>query len=137
MILDHAGSSLAVDPAETHVLRATVLSIVVTLGLGPNTAVLCTVWCHPAHSRTFSCPHQNAVTSPRATGEDSCPAVSALTTAFVRDETRQGSGTAGITLLGHVTRVPFVSLPSDTRLINDASTSLALSSLPVLPALRL
>lgn len=32
---------------EYHVFRAVVLSIVATLAIGPNAALLCSAWCHP------------------------------------------------------------------------------------------
>lgn len=54
-------------------VRAAVLSIVLTLVIGPNAGALCSVWCHPEQAATSSCPHQDATTSPGVTREDSCP----------------------------------------------------------------
>jgi hypothetical protein len=49
---------------EHHMVRAAVLSIVLTLVIGPNAGALCSVWCHPEQAATSSCPHQDATTSP-------------------------------------------------------------------------
>lgn len=41
-------------------LRATVLSIVFTVAVGPNAALLCKVWCDPGAAAASGCHHQGS-----------------------------------------------------------------------------
>jgi hypothetical protein len=77
------------------VFRAAVLSIVLTLANGPNATLLCSVWCHPAEALPAECQHQDATTSPRATGDDGCRTAPARAAALVREDGKRGSATAG------------------------------------------
>jgi hypothetical protein len=42
------------------VLRATVLSIVFAVAVGPNAALLCRVWCDPGAATASGCHHQRS-----------------------------------------------------------------------------
>jgi hypothetical protein len=67
------------------VFRAAVLSIVLTLGAGPNAALLCAVWCHPQPSSVPTCPHHGASSAPQMTRENGCPLSPASAPATVRE----------------------------------------------------
>lgn len=73
--------------------RAAVLPIVLTLAVGPNASLLCAVWCHPDAASAGQCGHPNATSTPRLATDDSCPAIVAGSTAFVREDTRRGVST--------------------------------------------
>ena len=118
-------------------LRAAVLPIVLTLALGPNAAVLCTVWCHPQEIQDSACQHQDATTSPRVTREDSCRTVPAAATAFVREEAKRGTSTAGVPHVVSVSPFLFAPPPSDTTWANSASTSRLVVRPALLIALRI
>lgn len=90
-----AGAALAPVSGEVLVFRAAVLSIVLALAVGPNAALLCSVWCHPVETQSSACPHQGGLTSSRVTGEDSCRTAPGATSPVVREE-----GTTGA-LTGH------------------------------------
>ena len=77
--------------ASTHVFRAAVVSIVLTLAVGQNAALLCSVWCHPPEAASGACEPQHQATSPSLTGNDSCTQVAAGATAFVREDVRRGA----------------------------------------------
>jgi hypothetical protein len=71
------------------VLRAAVFSIVLTLAAGPNTSLLCALWCHPADT-AGPCEHGDRTRTPSITANDSCPDVVGTSTAFVREDGRRG-----------------------------------------------
>lgn len=117
--------------------RAAVLSVVLTLAFGPNATVLCAVWCHPEGDKTSACQHQDATTSPQVIGEDGCRTVPAAATAFVREEAKRESRTAGAQ---HAVLIPpfrFAPSLTETTRTNDPSTLLAVGSPPLLIALRI
>ena len=68
--------------------RAAVLVVVLMLAGGPNATLLCAVWCHPEEAKSSACQHQDAITPPSVTREDSCGTVAGTFTALVRDEVK-------------------------------------------------
>ena len=131
------GGDIAPEPSEHQVLRAAVLSIVLTLAVGPNAALLCAVWCHPGAARTSECQHQDATTSPRVSGEDSCRTAQASATAVVREDARRGSAAA---VVQHAVAAPrFQVAPplADATRANPPRMSPAAYAPPVLIALRI
>jgi hypothetical protein len=132
---DRRGSCLFLS--ERSVLRAAVLSIVLTLVIGPNTTLLCSVWCHPDGAHTSACQHQDATTSPRVTGEDSCRTVPARPSAFVREDTKRGSPTP---ISQQAVAVPLFRLgppPTHAARAYDKTPSLDAPTSPLPIALRI
>jgi hypothetical protein len=86
-----AGPLLAFSVGELQVFRAAVLSIVLTLAVGQNAALLCSVWCHPPEAAANACEHQHQAPSPGVTANDSCTPLVAEATAFVREDVRRGA----------------------------------------------
>lgn len=117
--------------------RAAIVSIVLTLIVGPNTALLCSVWCHPEEATTSTCQHQNATTSPRVTGQARCGAPPANATAFVRQEARRGSPTNDAQYVFVVGALRFAFLLTDASQADGASRSLSAEGPPRLIALRI
>ena len=72
--------------ASIDVFRAALVSIVLTLTLGQNAALLCSVWCHPQQSANSACEHQPAASSPGVTANEGCIRVDAGATPFVRED---------------------------------------------------
>jgi hypothetical protein len=134
MFLGEAGASLARHQPEDFVFRAAVFSIVLTVALTPNAAVLCTAWCHPEETKS-TCEHQEASTSRLVTGEDSCRTIPAAAAAFLREEAKRGAPPGSLESL----LLPFQQAPppTDTDRTNDVNTSLALGSPPLLIPLRI
>ena len=89
--LVQTGAALAFICSEHHVFRAAVVSIVLTLAVGQNAALLCSVWCHPPEATTGASEHQCQATSPSVIGNDSCTRLAAEATAFVREDVRRGA----------------------------------------------
>lgn len=72
------------------VFRAAVLSIVLTLAVGPSASLLCAVWCHPEAATAAPCEHQDPTNFPSVAEKDSCPDIAAGATTFVREDVRRG-----------------------------------------------
>jgi hypothetical protein len=73
------------------VFRAAVVSIVLTLAVGQDTALVCSVWCHPPEAAPGVCEHQHQLTPLSVTGNDSCTQLAAGATVFVREDVRRGA----------------------------------------------
>jgi hypothetical protein len=71
------------------VFRAALVSIVLTLTLGQNTALLCRILCHPQGSVNSGCEHQAPTSVPSVTGSESCTQVTSWAAPFVREDGRQ------------------------------------------------
>jgi hypothetical protein len=54
------------------VFRTTVLSIVLTLAIGPIAESLCAAWCHPQSGAASACHHKHSPTSPGVAGDSNC-----------------------------------------------------------------
>jgi hypothetical protein len=135
LISSGVGARLALIAAEGSVFRAAVFSIVLTLAIGPNATLLCSVWCHPHEVKTSACQHQGATTSPQVTGEDSCRTVVATLTAFVREEGKRGQQTSqpAVSVAQFGLAVP----RTDATRNPGPNTAPAVVSPPILIALRI
>ena len=71
--------------------RATVLSIVLALVVGPNASVLCKAWCDPAEAAATQCHHERGSLSATLTGTDDCGSVVAHSAVAVKDDARGGA----------------------------------------------
>ena len=61
---------LPLEVASINVFRAALVSVVLTLAIGPNAGLLCTVWCHDDTS--MGCPHHESTTSASVRADDTC-----------------------------------------------------------------
>ena len=77
---------LPLRSASIDMSRAALVSIVLTLALGQNASLLCSVWCHPQESLISVCRHQAPTTPPSVTGSESCTQIAADPTPFVRED---------------------------------------------------
>lgn len=83
------GVLLAIHRAEYYVFRATVLSIVLTLAVGPHAMLLCRAWCDSQAGAPTGCHHEDPAISPGVvTGDHSCDNV-VIGAAFVRVDVRR------------------------------------------------
>jgi hypothetical protein len=69
-----------------NVFRAAILSIVLTLAAGPNTALLCNAWCHPGEHMGNGCEYKRQSASPMVTSNEDCKEAIVGAMAFVREE---------------------------------------------------
>jgi hypothetical protein len=103
--------------ASIDVFRAALVSIVVTLTLGQNAALLCSIWCHPQQSANSACEHQAPMTSPTVTGNESCVQIAAGPTPLVREEARRVAADSSAQRGAVVARFQFV--PQSTSTARD------------------
>ena len=132
---DWPGSCPPTD--EKVVIRAAVLSIVLTLAVGPSANLLCSVWCHPEDATNAACEHQNATTSPRVTGEDSCRTTPTTAAAFTRDEAKRGSSPNGDQQAAVARTLRLADPLTEAIQPREGRGSLATAVSPVLIALRI
>lgn len=69
--------------------RATVLSIVLTVAIGQEAALICGAWCHPIERTAAGCAHHDQTTLPGITSEEACRDAALGATAFVREDPRR------------------------------------------------
>ena len=93
--------------------RAALVSVVLTLAIGPNAGLLCTVWCLDATST--GCPHQDSTTSPSVRADDTCNEVAVGAVAFVREDGRRIAPAPDSQNALVVIRFRFVAPPIDPR----------------------
>ena len=74
--------------ASIDVFRASILSIVLTLGAGQNIGLLCHMWCPPDAGRVSGCEHQTTA-SPSLTPYEDCNEAASDAIAIAREEGRQ------------------------------------------------
>lgn len=123
--------------ASIDVFRAALVSIVLTLTLGQNAALLCSVWCHPQQDATSTCEHQVPMTFPGVTGNESCIQVAAELTALVREDARRAATGSHAQQGTVVARFPL--LPPSTTSARDLERAQAPppAARPLLLALRI
>lgn len=119
-------------------LRATVVSIVLLLAIGQETALLCRVWCHPGGAPMAEC-HEHAQsdgTSPSVRGDESCGQVMVISGFLAREDMRRASD-QGTRYAQVVPRFQVPSSPNEARQGSDPGRASPLESRPLIVALRI
>jgi hypothetical protein len=118
------------------VLRAALLSIVLTLAAGPDAALLCGIWCHSGGGMAGACEHQTETTSPAIIARDDCT-VSGSAIVFVREDARRGTS-APTGQRGDLVPQSALTPPASGRLSSYEAASRGLLELrPLILALRI
>ena len=130
-----AGAALALTGGEDPVFRAALFSIVLTLAVGPNSDLLCKVWCPDATSA--GCPHQGSTTSPNVSADDSCSRVVVGAVGFVREDARRTAAAPDAQNALVLPRFRLVPSPTNLRLGFEAGRRLLLEEPPFILALRI
>jgi hypothetical protein len=129
---------LPLELASIDVFRAALVSIVLTLTLGQNVALLCRVWCHPYYGANSACGTQVPTTSPTATANESCAQVANGPAPFVREEDGRKPASASDGQQGLViARFQFVPPPSLSARDRDRREATQLDARPLVLALRI
>lgn len=113
--------------------RAALSLIVLTLAVGQNAGLLCTVWCPEATST--ECPHQDSTTSPRVRANDNCTTVAVGAVTFVREDGRRTAPDSHNALAA--LRFRFLTPPADSRRDDESGRRLLLEERPLVIALRI
>ena len=115
--------------------RATPFLIVLTLTVGQNAGLLCTVWCPEATST--ECPHQDSTTSPSMRANDNCTTVAVGAVTFVREDGRRTAPAPDSRSALAVLRFRFLSPPADPLRGYESGRRLLLEERPLVIALRI
>ena len=114
-------------------IRATVLSIVLTVAFGQEATLICGVWCHPIERTAAGCTHHDQTTLPGIASEESCRAAELGATPFVREDARRE---ARALLQGYIS-APFAIASSQTASFNDVALAGPLQTRPSVLILRI
>ena len=131
------GLSFALRRMSVHVFRAALLSIVLTLAVGPTASLLCAVLCHPDAATAASCEHRDPNSRPSVAAKEDCPDIAAGTAALVREEVRRGVSTSDGQ---HAVVVPpfrFTPPPSPPAFGREPGQHPPLEARPLVLALRI
>jgi hypothetical protein len=75
---------------EHQVFRTFVLSIALTLAVGPSATLLCRVWCDAQAAAASGCRHEKHTRSTGVRAEDTCDRVGVSVAAFLREDVQRG-----------------------------------------------
>ena len=81
--------------ASSEVFRAALLSIVLTLAAGQNTALFCGAWCHSAAGLAGACEHQTQTTAPGVAANGEC-AINGNLVVFLQEDGRRSASALNV-----------------------------------------
>jgi hypothetical protein len=125
---------LPLEVASINVFRAALFSVVLSLAIGQNAGLLCTVWCPDATST--ACPHQESTTAPSVRADDTCTNVAVAAVALVREEGRRTAPGPDVQNALVILRFRFVAPPTDPPRY-ESGRRLLLEERPLVIALRI
>jgi hypothetical protein len=116
--------------------RAVLFSIVLTMAVGQNAALVCTVRCPDATST--ACPDQESTTSPSVgTRADTCANVAVGALAFVREDGRLTAAAPDAQNALVILRFQLVAPPTDLRAGHESGQRMLLEERPLVIPLQI
>jgi hypothetical protein len=128
-------SLLPLEVTSVNVLRTVLLSVVLTLAIGPNAGVVCKVWCHDASST--GCPHQDSATSPSVRADDNCTTTAVGAVTLAREDGRRTAPAPDAQNALGILRFRLVAPPTDPRSGHEPGRRRMLEERPLVIALRI
>jgi len=122
---------------EHHVFRAVLLSIVLSLAVGQNVALLCRAWCNAHVAAASGCHHEDSSTTPTVAGDESCDNVAVAATAVLREDVRRSVSSQDANHAIPVPRYQLAQFTIDTRQNQEAGRRWLLENRPLSTALRI
>jgi hypothetical protein len=119
------------------VFRAALFSIVLTMAVGQDAALLCKAWCYLPQDLALGCQHQDATTSPTMNADDNCRNLAVGAIAFVREDARRGATAPDTQNALVIPRFRFAPALSDSRSGYESGSQLQLKAQPRVTALRI
>jgi hypothetical protein len=129
------GVFLDLGHSEHHVLRGSVLFIVLTLAVGQDGRLLCRAWCDPQVAAASDCQHEKPASSTSVAG-DSCHGGLRRVAAVSREDVRRRVSVSDAAHAIVVPRYPLAHLTIDTRPGDEPGRAWSLERRPVSIALR-
>jgi hypothetical protein len=136
-LLPQAGAALALRTRERHVFRIALLAIVLSLAIGPDASLLCSVWCDPQAAATIGCDHGRSTNALTMSADSSCDRVVPGVGAFLQED---GGRSSVDTVAGQATSVAcyqLAPLTSSTRSGQEPGREWSLENRPLSTALRI
>ena len=115
--------------------RAALVSVALTLAIGPNAGLLCTFWCLDDMPMGFA--HHESTTSASVRADDTCTNVSVDAVALVREDSRRTAPASDPRNALVVVRFLFVAPATDPRPGYESGRRLLLEERPLVIALRI
>ena len=131
------GPFLAIQLREQRVFRAIVLSIVLSVVVGPSVSLLCRTWCHQETAAASGCHHENPSTTPSVAGDESCNNVVLGAAAVLREDVRRGVSSPEANQAIPVPRYQFAPSTIDACLGFGSGRDWPLKNRPLVTALRI
>lgn len=114
--------------------RAALVSIVFSLTVGQNVALLCRTWCDALAAAASECHHKNSSTTPSVAGDEDCGKVVVAATAVLREDVRRDASSQDTI---PVPRYQLAQLTIDERPGQEPWREWSLEKRPLLTALRI
>jgi hypothetical protein len=119
------------------VFRSTVFSIVLTMALGQNAALLCgALWCDP-QVPAHECHDADSAASPVLSGDAGCPAVPPGVAAFAREDSHRGMSAQDVSQITLIPRHQFAPPTTATHAARHSECRWSLEKRPLEAALRI
>jgi hypothetical protein len=112
------------------------VSIVVSLAVGQNVALLCRTWCDAVAATASECHHKNSSTTPSVAGDEDCGTVVLAATALLREDVRRDVSSHTNQAIP-VPRYQLAQLTIDARLGQKPWREWSLEQRPLSTALRI
>ena len=122
---------------EHHMVRGAVLSIVLTLAIGPNAPLLCRIWCHPQADAATGCPRMDPTTSPSVAGDPRCDQAVLSAAAVLPEEVRRVVSAPDTAHAIQVTRYQLASSATDSLPRHERRRAWSVEKRPLSTALRI
>lgn len=122
--------------SEHQVLRAAVLSIVMTLAVGQNAALLCRAWCESQAADASGCHHEQQASSTSVSADDICDHVVLSLAAVLREDVRRGVFAPDADYAILVSRYQLAPSKTDPRPRHQAARERSLEQRPLSTTLR-
>ena len=117
--------------------RAALVSIVFSLALGQNVALLCRSWCDAQATAASECHHKNSSTMPRVAGDEDCGKLAVAATAVLREDVRRDVSSQDTNQAIPAPRYQLARLTIDARPGQEPWCAWSLEKRPLSTALRI
>jgi hypothetical protein len=130
-------SFLPSEPVEEFVLRAALVSIVFTLTVGQNAAVLCRAWCDGQGAPASECHQTSAADGLSVTADEHCGEVVAAAAAALPEDVRRDMSSADSDQAISIPRHQLPQLTIDQRRRQESRREPSLEGRPLTTILRI
>ena len=117
--------------------RTALLSIVFSLAVGQNVALLCRAWCDAHLAAASECHHESSPQTPSVAGSENCDNVVGDATAVLREDALRDVSSRAASQAIPVLRYHLDQLTIDTRPGRQARREWPLAKRPLATALRI